>query len=182
MGIEIEKKYRLRREAHAGLSARLLEAGAEHVASDFEENTIYTGGNLEPSRSVLRVRRTEDRAILTYKERFPSDSAIKHQREEETSVDNAEALAAILDALGFEPAVVYEKRRETWHLAGAIVVVDELPFGLFAEIEGEAQNIKEAERLLHLEDAEAEMATYPQLTVEHGQRKGRTIEARFKEQ
>jgi adenylate cyclase, class 2 len=179
MGIEVEKKYRLRNEEHERLSARLVEAGARHVASDFEENTIYTGGNLDVGRSVLRVRRIADRAILTYKERFPSDSAIKQQREEETSVDDAEALAAILDALGFEPAVVYEKRRETWHLAGAIVVLDELPFGLFAEIEGEEQNIKEAERLLRLEDAEVEMTTYPQLTREHGQRKGITIEARF---
>jgi adenylate cyclase class 2 len=179
MGIEIEKKYRLGSGERERLSARLVEAGAEHVASDFEENTIYTGGNLVPGRSVLRVRRIEGKAILTYKERFPSDSAVKRQREEETNVENAEALAAILDALGFEPVVVYEKRRETWRLAGAIVVVDELPFGLFAEIEGEEQTIKEAERLLRLEDAEAEMATYPQLSLQHGQRKGSTTEARF---
>ncbi len=180
MGIEIEKKYRLRDEERAGLAARLLDAGAERVASEFEENTIYTGGKLEPGRSVLRVRRVGGRAILTYKERFPSDSAIKRQREEETGVENVEALLAILDALGFEAAVVYEKRRETWHLAGAIVVVDELPFGLFAEIEGEEQNIEEAERLLNLQDAEAELMTYPQLTLRHGRRKGNTVEARFK--
>lgn len=179
MSIEIEKKYRLVPEERDRLLERLLEAEAERVGFEFEENTIYTGGQLDPKRSVLRVRRVEDSAILTYKERFPSASSIKRQREEETRVENAEALAAILEALGYRPALVYEKRRETWRLAGALVVVDELPFGLFAEIEGEENRIKEAERLLGLEDTEAEMATYPYLTQQFGERKGNILEARF---
>lgn len=181
MGIEIEKKYRLSEAERERLAVRLREARAEREGLEFEENTIYTGGNLVRGRSILRVRRVEGRAILTYKERFPSNSSIKHQREEETSVDNAEALVAILDALGFSPAVVYEKRRETWRIAGAIVVIDELPFGLYAEIEGEETAIEEAERLLGLEEAEAEQATYPQLTELHGVRRGTAaVEARFK--
>lgn len=182
MAIEIEKKYRLRGVEHERLSARLSEVGAVRVGDEFEENTIYTGGQLDPERSVLRVRRVRGAAILTYKERFPSESSIKHQREEETEVADADALAAILDALGYSPALVYEKRRETWHLSGAVIVLDELPFGLFAEIEGEESAIREAERLLDLQDAEAEMATYPHLTEQHGERTGTRIEARFKKQ
>jgi adenylate cyclase class 2 len=182
MAIEIEKKYRLKDAERERLSARLLETGAVRVREEFEENTIYTGGRLDPERSVLRVRRVKGAAILTYKERFPSESAIKQQREEETAVADADALAAILEALGYSPALVYEKRRETWHLAGAVIVLDELPFGLFAEIEGEESAITEAERLLDLQDAEAEMATYPHLTAQHGERTGTRIEARFKKQ
>jgi adenylate cyclase, class 2 len=179
MSIEIEKKYRLKSEERERLFARLLETSAERARVEFEENTIYTGGNLNPERSVLRIRRIGDAAVLTYKERFPSASPIKHQREEETRVEDADALAAILEALGYQPALVYEKRRETWRVAGALVLVDELPFGLFAEIEGEEKAITEAERLLELENTEAEMATYPQLTARHGERKGTAIEARF---
>lgn len=179
MGIEIEKKYRLKREERERLSARLHEAGATCKGVEFEENIIYTGGNLDTKRSVLRLRRTGGITLLTYKERFTSSSAIKHQREEETRVEDAQALAAILDALGYKPALVYEKRRETWRLAGAVVVIDELPFGLFAEIEGEEDSIKEAERQLELAEAEAEMKTYPELTEKYGERKGATIEARF---
>jgi adenylate cyclase class 2 len=179
MGIEIEKKYRLNSRERERLLARLLETGAERESVEFEENTIYAGGRLEPGRSALRVRRVEGATILTYKERFPSRSSIKRQREEETRVENAEALAAILESLGYSPALVYEKRRETWRVAGAVVVVDELPFGLFAEIEGEEKAIMEAERLLELEDAEAELSTYPQLTEQYGERKGTAIEARF---
>lgn len=179
MGIEIEKKYRLKRGERDHLAARLLDTGAVREGSEFEENIIYTGGNLDPQRSVLRLRRVDSRALLTYKERFPTSSAIKHQREDETLVADAEAMAQILDALGYRPALVYEKRRETWRLAGAVVVIDELPFGLFAEIEGEEKAIEGAERLLELAGAEAEMATYPQLTERYGKRKGMTIEARF---
>jgi adenylate cyclase class 2 len=182
MGIEIEKKYRLSQELRERLSLRLREVGAEREGLEFEENTIYTGGNMVPGRSILRVRRVEGRAILTYKERYPSASSIKRQREEETGVDNPEALAAILDAMGLSPALVYEKRRETWHFAGAIVVIDELPFGLFAEIEGEEKAIEDAEKLLELERAEPEPSTYPQLTLQHGERNGTAVEARFKKQ
>lgn len=180
--IEIEKKYRLKSDERERLAARLLEVGAERAGIEFEENTIYTGGNLAAKRSVLRLRRVDGKAILTYKERFPTSSAIKRQREEETRVGDAEALAAILDALGFSPALVYEKRRETWRVANTLVMVDELPFGLFAEIEGEEDAIKETEQKLELSGVEAEMATYPQLTMQHGERNGTTIEARFKKQ
>jgi adenylate cyclase class 2 len=177
--IEIEKKYRLKRDEREPLVARLLEAGAVREGEEFEENIIYTGGNLDPKRSVLRVRRVNDRVILTYKERFPTSSAIKHQREEETAVEDAEAIRAILEALGYRPALVYEKRRETWKIGGAVVVIDELPFGLFAEIEGTEETIRDVEQRLSLTNTEAVMETYPHLTERHGERKGATIEARF---
>jgi adenylate cyclase class 2 len=179
MGIEIEKKYRLTREQYEQLISRLRESSAIAVGEEFEENTLYAGGNLDLSRQVLRLRRVGGRAILTYKERFASASAIKHQREDETIVEDAQALAAILDALGYKPALIYEKQRATWRLGGAEVVVDELPFGLFAEIEGEENAIREVEQQLGLAEIEAEMASYPELTRRHGENRGNMIEARF---
>ena len=181
MSIEIEKKYRLTEDERQRVLQRLGEIGAAHVGDEFEENTLYAGGQLHLKQSVLRLRRVGKRATLTYKERFPSISGIKHQREDETRVEDAEAMAAILDALGFKPALVYEKRRATWRMADTEVVVDELPFGLFLEIEGEEQAIIETEKLLGLGDAEVEMETYPQLTSKHGKRIGEMIESRFKE-
>jgi adenylate cyclase class 2 len=180
MSIEIEKKYRLTLDQRERLSRRLGEVGATREGEAFEENILYAGGNLHARQCVLRLRRIGDAAILTYKERFPGNSPIKHQREDETRVDDAAAMAAILDALGYRPALVYEKRRETWHVAGTEVVVDELPFGLFLEIEGDEISIEAAEELLDLSDVEAEMATYPQLAQRYGQRRGDIIEARFK--
>lgn len=180
MGTEIEKKYRLSREQRAELPGRLREIGASAEGEEFEENTIYGGHDLVPRKNVLRLRRVGERVILTYKERFASPSAIKRQREDETRVEDGEALASILDALGYRPIIVYEKRRTTWRVAGAEVVFDELPFGLFLEIEGEEDVIVEVERLLGLAEAEAEMASYPELAQRHGEKRGDVLEARFR--
>jgi adenylate cyclase class 2 len=94
-------------------------------------------------------------------------------------VADADAAARILEAVGFRPALVYEKRRETWRLGPAEVVIDELPFGWFVEIEGEESAILDAERQLELTTAEAVHETYPELARAHGLRSGETVEARF---
>jgi adenylate cyclase class 2 len=179
MGIEIEKKYRLTRDEHSRVLHRLAELNATPYGKRFEENTLYAGGALDPQTEVLRVRRVADRAIFTYKRRFASASAIKRHREEETAVEDAQALAQILDALGYRPTLVYEKRRATWRIANAEVVLDELPFGLYLEIEGDDHAIEEVEQLLELADAEAELSSYPALTKLHGEKHGDLIEARF---
>jgi adenylate cyclase class 2 len=178
--LEIEKKYRLTRDERDRVLRRLQECGAENRGEEFEENTIYGGGTLQRGTSALRLRRVGSKAVLTYKERLPRASAIKQQREEETAVDDPDATAAILDALGFTPVLVYEKRRQTWRLERVEVVIDELPFGLFMEIEGDEKSIDAAERTLGIDGLPAEHATYPQLTEEHGQRAGDVIEARFR--
>lgn len=178
--IEIEKKYRLTAEQRDEVSQRLKEAGAEDRGEEFEENTLYGGGSLERGKSVLRLRRVGEKALLTYKERFPGDSAVKRQREEETAVEDPAAMALILDALGFKPILVYEKRRQTWLLGETEVVIDELPFGLFMEIEGEEHAIDAAEQTLGIGGLTAEHATYPHLTEEHGERVGDFTEARFR--
>jgi len=158
----------------------LKDVGAEGEGTpEFEENVIYTGPGLDPARRVLRLRRKGDRAVFTFKERDLSGSPVKRQREEETEVSDAGALASILEALGYRPVLVYEKRRETWRVPGAEVVLDELPFGLFVEIEGEEARILEVEKLLGLGAAQAEHAPYPELTLRHGTTRGDVVESRF---
>ncbi len=180
MPIEIEKKYRLTKKQREKVLERLVEIGGKLKTTDFEENTLYSGDGIEPGRSVLRLRRVGERAILTYKERFPTASTIKHQQEDETEVGDADALDAILQALGFTPTLVYEKRRMSWRLGDAEIVVDELPFGLFMEIEASETDIRDVERKLAIKDLKAEPSTYPQLTVQYGKKHRGVIEARFK--
>src|SRR5688572_393842 len=179
MPIEIEKKYRLTKEQRGAVISRLEEISDSSAGEEFEENTLYSGGVLEARPCALRLRRVGEKALLTYKERQPSESPVKRQREEETEVADAGALAAILDAIGFKPAVVYEKRRATWQVGLAEVVVDELPFGLFMEIEGSEEEIARVESLLAIEALTTEEETYPRLTLKHGKRNGAMIEARF---
>ena len=177
--IEIEKKYRLTKKQRDAVVDRLPEIGARRRNEEFEENTIYGGETLDRNHSVLRLRRVGKVAVLTFKQRFPSTSSIKHQQEDETRVEDPEAMDAILDALGFSPFLVYEKRRETWRLGGAEIVIDELPFGLFMEIEGAEAEIREVEKKLAIKGLRAERETYPQLALKHGKQYGEVVEARF---
>jgi len=179
--IEIEKKYRLTKSQRDKVVRRLGELGAKSLGEEFEENTLFAGEALDLGRSVLRLRRVGKKAILTYKERFPSTDSIKRQREDETTVGDADAMEDILDAVGLVPRLVYEKRRATWKLGNAEIVVDELPFGLFMEIEGSEAEIRKVEKQLAIKGLRAELQTYPQLTHRHGKPHGSVIEARFNE-
>lgn len=177
--IEVEKKFRLTKRQRDAVLRRLPEVGATVTREEFEENTLYSGPGLESGACVLRVRRVGGRATLTYKRRLPGASVIKQQREEETEVADANALEAILEALGYQPSMVYEKRRQTWLLGDTEIVIDVLPFGLFMEIEGRANAIRAVERKLGVKGLRAEAATYPQLTRKHGKSLEGLIEARF---
>jgi len=179
MPVEIEKKYRLTKKQREAIGRRLRRLGASPGEVEFEENTLYRGGRLDLGGCALRLRRVNGRALLTFKERFPSTSSIKHQREEETEVTNANALAAILRSLEFRPALVYEKRRVRWDIGKAEIALDELPFGLFMEIEGSEKEIARVEKLLEAEALPAVMETYPALTAQLGIKRGGVIEARF---
>ena len=177
--IEVEKKFRLTKRQRDAVVKRLPEIGASLEGEEFEENTLYDGDALQDGSCVLRLRRVGARATLTFKRRLPGKSSIKQQREEETAIADPDAMAAILEALGFTAALVYEKRRQTWRFGRTEIVIDVLPFGLFMEIEGRANEIKLVERKLGMKDLRAENATYPQLTAKHGKRYDGLIEARF---
>jgi predicted adenylyl cyclase CyaB len=179
MPIEIEKKYRLTKPQRRLIEQRMREMSLVPGELEHEENTIYRGGALERPGCALRLRRVNGRAILTFKQRRPSTSAIKYQDEHEAVVANADAVAAILRELNFRPGLIYEKRRTRWQVGKAKVVIDELPFGLFMEIEASVKEIKRVEKLLGAEKLPAVMETYPSLTRQLGELKRGVFEARF---
>ena len=182
MPIEIEKKYRLTKKDRRTLEKRMRELGYEPKPIEFEENTIYGGGRLNFGGCALRLRRINgtERAYLTFKRRLPGKSPIKHQEEQEVTIADPDGMNWILNSLEFRPKLVYEKRRTRWQVGTAKVVVDELPFGLFMEIEASVKEIKCVEKLIGAEDIPAVSETYPTLTANLGKKRRGVIEARFK--
>lgn len=180
MSIEIEKKYRLDPERRAALRNELASSGAEFAGREFEENTIYSNDHLRETGSIVRMRKTDRRSILTYKRRVGDQSDVKRQIEHETEVSDPAAAEAIIAELGLKPVLIYEKYRDTWNFRAVELVIDELPFGDYMEIEGSITAIREAEMLLGIEDLEIEHETYPRLTGRLGERSGEIVEARFK--
>lgn len=179
MPIEIEKKYRLSGEQAVGLIERIVAEGGEFLYERHEENLLYRGGVLDERNAVLRVRKTDAPAFLTYKENAGFEGGVKKRVEIETEIGDARACEEIIQKVGFRLSLVYEKRRKAWRLAGCEVVLDELPFGCFMEIEGSTEDILAAEKLLRVEDVAIESSTYPGLTMKHGKDVGGVMEARF---
>ncbi len=180
MSIETEKKYRLKDQQRPDVVHSLQESNAEYVGREFEENTVYSSDSLREAKAILRIRKIGERTLLTYKRRIKNDLDVKQQTEHETEVADAAAAESIIAALGMTPALVYEKYRDTWKFRDVEIVIDELPFGLFMEIEGSITAIKEVELLLGIEEFETEHETYPRLTARLGEKNGNVIEARFK--
>jgi adenylate cyclase class 2 len=179
MSIEIEKKYRLTIERRKEIEATLAEFECNPLRGEFEENIIFSNEKLSQDRSIVRIRRTDRRSLLTFKRRTESNSDAKHQIEFETVITDPETTRCILENIGLFAKLVYEKKRTTYEFRDVEVVLDELPFGTFMEIEGSITGIVEAEMLLGIEDLEVEHETYPRLTLKYGAEINGVIEARF---
>lgn len=107
----------------------------------FEHNILYDTPDREfvTKDIVLRLRQDEQ-TRLTYKGPMIVDSTgIRQRLELETSIGDFSTLDTILQHLGFLHGIAYEKYRTTYQwptLPDAEIVLDELPFGNFLEIEG----------------------------------------------
>lgn len=179
MAIEIEKKYRLDKKLIVELTKKLGELGATFSYETFEENYLHRGGLLDGKAAVLRVRKTDARTTLTYKEKVPTENDFKHQIEFETEVSDVDATEGIIEKLGYKLSVVYEKHRKSWHFGNVEVVLDELPFGYYMEIEGAMEDIDEVEKLLGADKFELEARGYPRLTLKFGKVVDGVTESRF---
>jgi adenylate cyclase class 2 len=179
MAIEIEKKYLIDKKRLVELAGKLAELGATFSYETFEENYLHRGGLLDGRAAVLRVRKTDSRITLTYKEKLPSETEFKQQIEFETDVSDAAATESIIEKLGYKLSVVYEKHRKAWHLGNVEVVLDELPFGYYMEIEGEMDDILAVEKLLGAANLAQESRGYPRLTLKYGKLVDGVMESRF---
>ena len=134
-GQEIEAKFYLKNLA--ALEQRLLHLGAELISPRVLEINLrfdLPDGSLTAARQVLRLRR-DAVARLTFKGPAQPGETVSMRREIEFEVSDYQAARQLLEALGYHVSIFYEKYRTTYVLNGCEVVLDELPYGLFAEIE-----------------------------------------------
>lgn len=136
-GNEVEAKFYL---AHLpGLRLRLEQAGALLTAPRvLEVNLRFDTPERALSRrfQVLRLRK-DAAARMTYKGPPQPGQSVAVRREIEFEVGSFEAARSLLEALGYEVMVVYEKYRAAYRLSGAEISLDEMPYGNFCEIEAQ---------------------------------------------
>lgn len=140
-GLEIETKFHVRDLKKT--ETRLQDLGAQLVQPrQFEQNLRFDlpDGSLRKTFRVLRLRQDE-KAVLTYK--GPGSNAvdgIRAREEWEVIVSDFATAQKILESLGYDIQFIYVKYRTTYTLGNSHVMLDEMPFGLFVEIEGEKQS------------------------------------------
>ena len=106
---------------------------------------------LSRERRVLRLRQDMS-TILTYKGPAQPNDSVSVRPEIELEVNDVMAASDLLEALGFQLNVKYEKWRTIYQLGELEITLDEMPFGNFTEIEGgDPPQIQKAASLLALD-------------------------------
>jgi len=148
----------------AAMRQRIEAAGGVlHRGRVYERNIRYDNAwqGLMRQDKLLRLRQ-DSRNVITFK--GPAQNVdvaqVKIREELEIEVNDFDTAAAILQRLGFEAVQVYEKYRETFQLGPVEVVLDEMPFGNFMELEGEEGEIVAAAAHLGLDWEQRILANY----------------------
>ncbi len=186
---EIEAKFYVRdlervRRRLQELEALLIQPRVLEMNIRFD---LPTGG-LGSEGRVLRLRRdTESR--LTYKGGSTNEQGILSRTEIEFTVDDFDKAKAFLEALGYQSIFYYEKYRTTYTLdsdsllsesqkhtlkgtqasgfQNIHIMLDELPYGNFVEIEGETpESIRTVADLLNLKPENATPTSYHMLHMQ----------------
>lgn len=142
MAQEIEAKFyvmrpdELRRRLEA-LGAKLTEPRILEVNIRFDTPQQ----EFQQSGRVLRLRQ-DSRVRLTYKDSDKIQSGAMSRREIEFTVSDFDSAKEFLEALGYQVALTYEKYRTTYQMPGVEIMLDEMPYGNFVEIEGDEAQLR----------------------------------------
>jgi adenylate cyclase class 2 len=163
-GQETEAKFYI---AHLDrVDARLHELQASLVQPRVLETNLrfdLPDGSLTSAGRVLRLR-LDTQARLTYKGAGQNKSGVLDRQEIEFIVEDERKARQFLEALGYQKSMSYEKYRTTYELGDALIMLDELPYGTFLEIEGETvEEIRDIAAKLHLNWNAAIPASYAAL-------------------
>ncbi len=135
-GQETEAKFYL---LHLDSAAARLDALQARLVQPrvLETNLRFDlpDGSLTSTGRVLRLRR-DTQARLTYKGAGQNKSGVLDRQEIEFIVEDDQKARQFLEALGYRKSMYYEKYRTTYELEEALIMLDELPYGSFLEIEG----------------------------------------------
>lgn len=162
---EVEIKFRVADVRR--LEQALADSGfRRQTPPTHEANTLYDRGYaLRRRGEILRLRKYGDQWRLTHKAKGTA-GRYKTRTEHESAVANGPEVDAILRALGYQPAFVYEKFRSEWSDGAGEVVVDHTPIGTIGEIEGPPRWIDRTARLLGIDPRDYITKSYGELFLE----------------
>ena len=160
-GQELEVKFYLRQPERLqarleGLGARLEQPSTHEINLRFDtpERSLLNSGRL------LRLRQ-DSAARITFKGPGRVEGGARLRQELEFIASDFATARAVIEALGFEVMMMYEKQRATYALGNVLVTLDEMPYGSFAEIEGpDGTSIQQAAAQLGLDWGQRILESY----------------------
>jgi len=157
----IEKEIKVEVKNPKKLISLLAQKNVKKVSEGFQRTTRMDTPNLDLEKrgTFLRVR-TGGKDIVTLKKKIKTTGEVFERQELETEVKDPELLADIFADLGFSKRFIMEKYRIDYEYKDTKISLDELPFGMFVEIEGELENIKNVADELNLDLSNKIIVTY----------------------
>jgi adenylate cyclase class 2 len=134
--LEIELKVKV--PSLEPVRAYLLEKGGVCAGRIHEHDIYYNAPHRDFGKTdeAVRVRYTNDHAVVTYKGAKIKKFGLKAREELNTAVESGEVFEAMLDRLGFTKTTEVNKWRENFRYADAAISLDEVDeLGTFVEIE-----------------------------------------------
>jgi len=139
---EVEVKFHV--QQLTDLARRLEDLGAVLDSTRLLEHNLRfdtPDRRLERDHRALRLRH-DSSTTLTFKGPSSIEDGIRVRTEIETRVEDFSRTRMLLEALGYVVTFEYEKFRTTYTAAQTSIMLDELPYGDFIEIEGDPDAIK----------------------------------------
>ncbi|HUS73110.1 MAG TPA: class IV adenylate cyclase [Sedimentisphaerales bacterium] len=179
MHTEIEAKLKV--DSLQEVERKLAEVGAEFLEEQLQTDTYFddAGADLKNSDRALRLRQQragqKEKTFLTYKGAKEKND-FKKRQEIEIEVADGDSFEELFLALGYEKALVFEKKRRVWRLGECEVALDELPLlGCFVEIEGpDSESIADVQKNLGLANVSHIQESYAFLMDEKLHQLGKT--------
>lgn len=134
--LEVELKVKI--PSLGPVRERLVRNHARSSGKVHEHDIYYNAPHRDFAQTdeAVRVRYTDDHAVVTYKGPKIKKFGLKAREELNFAVESGETFATMLDRLGFTKTLEVNKWRETYELGTASVSLDTVDgLGSFAEIE-----------------------------------------------
>ena len=140
---------------------KLRGIGAKFIHTENQKTIMMdtSNGDLKKRNTFLRTR-TGIRNTMTVKRNLSEDVGVKQREELEIEIQDVDTLNKMLVNLGFTYHRIMEKRRHTWIYENTEIAIDELPFGIYMEIEGNKKEIYSIVQKLGFEIGDIITMTY----------------------
>jgi len=168
--IEIEIKVEI--DNLENFISKLLKTNAKFLGRDFQRTVRMETPNmdLEKKKLFLRVRSGFGN-IVTLKVKNKDNKNFMQRDEYETEVKDIDTLSEIFSILGFSKRLILEKYRVNFLFKEVKISIDELPFGIYVELEGDENYINEVAEELGLDTTKGITVTYWDLFEDYKKQK-----------